>query len=196
MLTGRRAERGFTIIEIATALLLLAILMTLALPQYFTYMQNQQIRGYAEGVQAGLQLARAEAVSRNVTGGAWFTLAADNSWTVQANNPLTGGVDTLRSQSGKERTANATPTVTPAVTTVTFNGLGRLASPALAANTRLWIDVRNPTGGACMEDDATSSMRCLAITVSQSGQIRTCDPARDKTGAAATDSLACQDKRP
>lgn len=197
MLTPRRAQRGFTIIEVMVAIGLLAILMTLGLPQYFTYLQNQQIRTYAEGVQGGLQLARAEAVSRNLPGGVQFILAGSDWQVVAPVPPPIGGTEVVRQQSGTERTANITATVSPAGnTTVTFNGLGRVASPALAANTRLWIDVRNPKGGTCMEDDASSSMRCLAITVSQSGQIRMCDPARDKTGSAATDPLACQDVRP
>jgi len=197
MLTPRRAQRGFTIIEIMVAIGLLAILMTLGLPQYFTYLQNQQIRSYAESVQAGLQLARAEGVSRNLPNSAQFVLAGTDWQVIGALPPPGGGTEVVRQQSGTERTANVTATVTPAgVTTITFNGLGRVASPALAANTRLWIDIRDPKGGSCMEDDASSSMRCLAITVSQSGQIRMCDPSRDKTASAATDPLACQDVRP
>jgi type IV fimbrial biogenesis protein FimT len=176
-------QRGFNIIEIFIAVVLLGLLLALGMPQYATYLANSQIRASAEGLSTGLQFARAEAVSRNVLGGVEFRIAG-NDWSVVL--PVTAeraAAETLRSQSGAERMGNAAVAVTPSTaTTLAFNGLGRLASPASAVT----IDVSNPTGGTCMHVDASASMRCLRITVTQSGQVRMCDPLRP-----AGDPQAC-----
>jgi type IV fimbrial biogenesis protein FimT len=176
-------QSGFSIIEIFVAVVLLGLLLALGMPQYSLYLANSQIRASAEGITAGLQFARAEAVSRNVLGGVEFRLSG-NDWSVVL--PVTAeraAAETLRSQSGTERMGNAVVAVTPSTaTTLAFNGLGRLASPASAVS----IDVSNPTGGACMHVEASASMRCLRITVTQSGQVRMCDPLRP-----AGDPQAC-----
>jgi type IV fimbrial biogenesis protein FimT len=187
MLTRSALQRGFSLIELAIALTFLAILLTFGLPQYFTFLQNQQIRASAEGITSGLQFARAEAISRNVAGGVQFVLTG-NDWSVVV--PATGEI--LRSQSGKERTPNAVVSVKPAATTVAFNGLGRVTLPVLPAATRLWIDVGNSKGVCIEADPATASMRCLTVTVSQNGQTRMCDA----SSASLTDPLSCQDVRP
>jgi len=168
MLATRRRQRGLTIIEILIAIAIIGLLLTLAMPQYSVWLQNSQIRTAAEGVLTGLQFARAEAVSRNVPQGVRFSLVGSD-WTVTVVS--TGEV--LRSQSGKERTANAAVVATPAGSDdVTFNGLGRVVAPGNAVA----VDVTNPTGGACVA--ASGDMRCLRILVGQSGAIRMCDPAK------------------
>lgn len=178
-----RRERGFNIIEILTAIVILSLLLLLAMPQYALYMANNQIRNQTEGIAAGLQFARAEAVSRNAVGGVQFRLNG-NDWSVVL--PITAerpAEETLRSQSGRERMENAATAITPAgTTTLAFNGLGRLTAPAAAVT----IEVTNPRGGACTYADASAPMRCLRVTVSTSGQVRMCDPAR-----TAGDPQAC-----
>lgn len=178
-----RPQRGFNVIEIMAAIVILSLLITLGLPQYSLFMQNSQIRASAESILAGLQFARAEAVSRNALGGVEFRLAG-NDWTVVL--PVTAeraALETLRAQSGKERTGNASIAITPAgTTTIAFNGLGRMTAPTANVS----IDVSNPTGGSCIHTDASASMRCLRIMVTQSGQVRMCDPAK-----ATGDPQAC-----
>jgi type IV fimbrial biogenesis protein FimT len=193
MLIREAHQAGFSVIEIMVAVALLALLLTFGLPTYFIYLQNQQIRALAESVQSGLQLARAEAVSRNVTQGVQFVLTGNN-WTVQV--PSTG--EKIRTVNGSERTANAAITPKPdGSTTITFNGMGRVVSPTIPANTRIWFDVRNSAAGKCIEDDASASVRCLAVTVSASGQIRMCDPSLDKASdKGVSNPLSCQDTRP
>lgn len=178
MLTPIRRQRGMSLIEILTGLVLLAILMTIGLPQYFTYLQNQQLRSMSEGLAAGLQFARAEAVTRNTMNGVAFNLASGTDWTVTVVD--TGEV--LRSQRGAERMANAV--VRPAAATVVFNALGRTAN--LAAGGAAQFDVEHVNGtGVCVP---SGDMRCLRVNISASGGIRTCDPSRP---AAATDPMGC-----
>ncbi len=171
-----RRQRGFNIIEILTAIVLLALLLVLGMPQYSIYMANNQIRSTAEGMLAGLQFARAEAISRNITEGVTFELNG-TSWSVVL--PVTATRPTaeiLRSQPGGERMGQAQVAVVPAGTTaLNFNGLGRLAAPT---NGPVQLTVSNPTGGACTHADASAPMRCLRVVVTQSGQVRMCDPAK------------------
>jgi type IV fimbrial biogenesis protein FimT len=175
MLATPRRQRGLNIIEIMIAIAIIGLLLTLAMPQYSIWLHNGQIRTTAEGVLTGLQFARAEAVSRNVTQGVRFSLVGGD-WTVTVVS--TGEV--LRSQSGKERTENAVVVATPAGSDdVTFNGLGRVTAPANAVT----VNVTNPTGGICVKDGG--EIRCLSIVVSQNGAIRMCDPAKPVGDAQA-----------
>jgi type IV fimbrial biogenesis protein FimT len=155
-----------------------------------TWLQNQQIRTSAEGLQAGLQLARAEALRRNTQvrfqlvdtlNGACVLVNNGTNWIVSINDP-TGLCDvppsdtadplTIQKRSGAEGTPNAVLAATngaaPA-TTVTFNGLGRASGAAITQ-----IAVTNTNGGLCQP---AGPMRCLQINISSAGQMRMCDPA-------------------
>lgn len=61
------AERGFSLIEMMIALVILAILVTLAAPSFVTTIRNIKVRSMAEGFAASLQVARAEAIRGNTT---------------------------------------------------------------------------------------------------------------------------------
>jgi type IV fimbrial biogenesis protein FimT len=155
---------GVTLIEVLITLTVLAILLTLGLPAYKDWIQNTQIRTAAESVLNGLQLARGEAVKRNAL--MTFTLSG-NSWTVT----VTGTGETIQSRNAGEGTRNAVITTTPAgVTSVTFNGMGRISG-----GSNVTFNVANPVaGGACQTDGGP--MRCMNIVVQAGGQTRLCDP--------------------
>jgi len=195
---GRAAGplRGFTIVEIMVALTILSILLMLGVPAFATYLQNAKLRSAAESLYAGVQLARAEAVRRNVPvqivltndipGPA--TAATANlgtsapNWLVRAQNPVGGAFTFIEGKSGLEGTgqgAGSTPTtqIVGSVASITFNGFGR-------ANAAATFDYSNPTGGACAP---TGPMRCLRIVVAIGGQARLCDPA----ATAAADTRKC-----
>lgn len=67
MLTSRFTERGLTLVELAIGLTITSILIAAGVPNFMEWMQNAQVRTATEGLQNGLQLARAEAVRRNAT---------------------------------------------------------------------------------------------------------------------------------
>ena len=69
MLTGEPPARragGFTLIEMMTAIFILAILVGLAVPSFNNASLSGKLTGFANDLVAGAQLARSEAVKRNV----------------------------------------------------------------------------------------------------------------------------------
>lgn len=63
---GRKA-RGFTLIEMMTAIFILAILVGLAVPSFREASLSSKLSGFANDIVASTQLARSEAIKRNVT---------------------------------------------------------------------------------------------------------------------------------
>ncbi len=175
-------RRGFSLVELMIALALFATLLTLGAPALSTFLNNNQIRTATNAMQTGLQLARAEAVSRNVT--VFFSLtdgpsngcALSNNgstWVVSLADP-TGrcgdAVNTAPSQIIQIRPGTDTrkAVITANQSQITFNGLGR-ASGAL--NMCIGLSADN---GNCA---SSSTEQRLRMTVGASGQIRACNPA-------------------
>ncbi|MBS0575911.1 MAG: GspH/FimT family pseudopilin [Proteobacteria bacterium] len=63
---GRKAQGGFTLIELMITVLVGLVLLTLAVPSFDAAMVSGRINGQANELVATLQLARAEAIRRNV----------------------------------------------------------------------------------------------------------------------------------
>lgn len=174
MLAMRHNQRGFSLVELVVAMVVLGVLMSMAIPSFQSWIQNTQLRTASESVLAGLQLARAEAVRRNTR--VQFTLAGVSfqDWTVGCATVVgdanADGVDdcpaVIQSRTAAEGTANVTVAVDNA--TITFAGLGR-------ADLAMTADITNPVGGNCAA--IGGPMRCSRIMVSTGGQIRMCDPA-------------------
>lgn len=80
-MNGRRAyARGFTIIELMTALVIAAILMAVAVPSFRNASLGSQLSASANNLLASVQLARSEAIKRNVA----VTLCASSNGTTCA----------------------------------------------------------------------------------------------------------------
>lgn len=181
------AVRGFSLIELMITIGVLGIVLMIGLPNLSTWLQNTQIRNQTEAVYAGLQLARAEALRRNVSvrfqlfsdlgpgcaaaasGKSWVVSLADAASQCSAAPSDTAAPQIIQKRDGSDGTPNAAVAATGG-TLVTFNALGRVAN----AGAITVIDVANPAGGSCQ---AAGPMRCLRITVSNGGQMRMCDPA-------------------
>lgn len=165
---------GFTLVELMITVVIAAILLSLAMPGFRTWIQNAQIRNAAESVQNGLQRARAEAVGRNTN--IEFVLGAGSSWVVR----LAGGAD-IESRPSSEGSKDVTVTVTPAgATTVTFNNFGSvLAANADASAPFTQVDLDSPLLSATESQE-------LRVTIGLSGNVRMCDP-----NATAPSPRAC-----
>jgi type IV fimbrial biogenesis protein FimT len=190
VLKTRAPQLGVTLVEIMIALTVMAILVALAAPSFGEWLQNQQIRAAAEATLNGLQVARSEAVRRNLP--VRFQLVSDLTsscslssgslnWVVSLADP-TGACDVLvdatppgtviQSRSATEGSPNAQVAVTPSGThAVTFGPLGSVLSQNSGGSQPLTqIDISNPfiTSGAA---------RPLRVVISGGGNIRMCDPA-------------------
>lgn len=199
----RRPVKGFTLIEMMVGLVVLGLLLVLAAPSFFTWVQNTQIRTAAEAVLNGLQVARADAVRRNTISRFQLVSSLDSSCALSTSGP--NWIVSLDSAAGACDSTNYADAAVPAAprvvqtrpasdgsrnaviaasqSTVNFNGLGRV-TPVPASD--ITIDVTNPVGGTCAADGGP--MACLRIIVSPTGQIRMCNP---NPGLPAGDPRRC-----
>lgn len=170
----RAPEAGFTLVELVIAIAIIAILILAALPNFRAWLQNTQIRTAGEGILNGLQLARAEAVRRNVD--IELEMVGASGW----NAKVASSGTVIQSRPSGEGSGSATATIYPdGSTKTTFNGLGR--------------QVGNQDGSVPithMKIDSSAipaaETRQLCIMVGAGGVVRMCDPQ-----VAASDTRAC-----
>lgn len=191
-----RAQFGLSLIEMLITVGVMAIAIGLASPNLRTWLQNAQIRAVSESIQNGLQLARVEAVRRNLHVRFQLTSTAANgcaisatgaSWVVSRDDP-TGLCGSDPSETVAPRIIQAVSAAdTPDIrvlsgqSVIEFSGLGRQVNPPVG---NIAINISSATGGNCVA--ASGQMRCLRVVVSPAGQIHLCDPS-----LASTDSQAC-----
>lgn len=169
------------------SLAILATLISLGVPSFGEWLNNSQILTAAEGFQNGLQLARAEAVRRNVpvyfqatnnladdctasTTGANWVVRLDN-----ANGNCATSANIIQSRPAAEGSARVVGAADCA--TLTFNGFGQLNNRAdceLPEDGQFGFNF-SITGGTCAE--AGGTLRCRRVVVTLGGQVRICDPA-------------------
>ncbi len=205
MLT-RRHVRGFTLIETLVSLVIIALMVMMALPSMTTYFQNSKIGTAAQGFATGMQVARTEAIRRNLPVEFMLTdtdvatadianvaapSATGRNWVVRVFDPALAAFRLIESKSaleGSGQIAGSTPTVAVAGSAqvpptafngiVAFNGFG-----GTATTSEIWLNINNLAGGACFP---AGTMRCLRVRATPGGQVRVCDPQ-----LAAGDSRAC-----
>jgi len=118
-----KASLGFSLIELVTALTVLAILATVALPGYQSFVLTQRVRGASYDLMTSLVFARSEAIKRNAS--VSMTQAAGGwaqGWAVSV------GALTLRTQDPYGGSVSITNSAS--VTTITYSNDGRLAGLA------------------------------------------------------------------
>lgn len=198
-------QRGLTLIELLVGVSLVAVLVALGLPSMSTYLHNSKLANAASSYYAGLQLARTEAIRRNVrtefvmtdTPVSTANLAnvvapavSGRNWVVRAASGAAAFV-AVDAKAGAEGDGSAVSTgvvvagsaSAPAVFDgrIPFNGFGGTADGAPYS-----IDISNPAAGTCVAGGG--GIRCRRILVSPGGQIAACDPS---AAASAGDSRAC-----
>jgi type IV fimbrial biogenesis protein FimT len=62
---GVQPPRGFTLIELMVAIMVLSILLGIAVPSFRDAALGSRLTGYANDLVAGVQIARSEAIKRN-----------------------------------------------------------------------------------------------------------------------------------
>lgn len=199
-----RTQRGLSLVEIVVVLGIVAMLVMMAMPTFTGWVINSRIRSTAEAVQAGLQLAKAEAVARNTRVRFQLTSTLDNgcvaaadglNWVINLDpnadpTEVEGSCDSAPDDANAPFILQKRPGATSGNTQVAanaaslvFNGLGRpLPIPGVAGN--LTIAISNPAAGTCTA--VGGELTCLNIVVTPAGQIRMCNPA-----FPATDPQGC-----
>lgn len=179
MLRRGSAQRGFNLIEILVVVTVLGISIAIAAPAFGEWLQNQQIRGASDAIQNGFQIARAEAIRRNLP--VRITLGPNTAWAVAE---VASG-EAIQARSAEEGSPSAVVMTTPAeATMVTFSPLGGITANADGSPRIQSLSVENPGGGACVA--AAGPMRCLRVVITAGGSVRMCDPV-----LAAPDPRAC-----
>lgn len=198
MLTSTR-QRGLSLIETMAVVVIMALVLAMAAPNFGPWITGTRIRSTAEGVLAGLQYAKSEATTRNTQVRFQLTtsLGADCKRSTTGSNWVVDVVDANPDTDSVEGQCNSTPdgTAAPSILQlraasetgrnvsvsadadqVIFNGLGR-QSPVNAgtAAAAVTIDVKPTTGGGRCATDG-GKVTCLRILVSPAGQVRMCNP--------------------
>jgi type IV fimbrial biogenesis protein FimT len=197
-------KRGFTLIELLVGLSIVGIVLAIGAPSFATYLQGSKLAHAAQSYLAGIQLARAEAIRRNLpvefvltdvplapglenVGG--IENANGRNWLVRVFNPAAAAFDLIEEKSALEGgyTSTGAPSIVvagnataPAVFNgiLTFNGFG-----ATTTQSAYVFDLQNPSGGACAP---AGPMRCPRIRVAAGGQALVCD-----VNVPVGDSRAC-----
>jgi type IV fimbrial biogenesis protein FimT len=192
-------QAGWTLTEVLIVMAIVGILMMVAVPQFTQTLQNQQIKSAAEATLQGLNLARAEALRRNMP--IRFQLVSDltNSCTLSSTSlnwivSLGSPASLCATAPAKSDDAAAATGSDPKIVQKFFaQELGKNATASgfqsngsTAANTvtftglgrvsgtgLAWIDFKS-TAGTCEHESGT--MRCMRIIISTGGQAKLCDP--------------------
>lgn len=202
----RHNSKGMTLVEIMVALVIVFILLTAAMPNFYEWIQNSRIRTAAESIQNGLALARTEAVHRNTT--AQFVSCGRSSWDVIVASSVAAsstvcaasvGAGWISIQSRSAEEVSPTDLVDLSQTAIGFNGLGKqvsvtnpydgITTPGTPGTVDINVSASGVSATNCLCSSGTcgypagisyatdGKLRCLRITVTPGGQVRMCNPA-------------------
>jgi len=73
-----RKDSGFTLTELMVTIAVVAILASLAIPNFIAWLPNYRLRSGAEEIQSTLQLARITAIKENATATVLFDIANES----------------------------------------------------------------------------------------------------------------------
>jgi type IV fimbrial biogenesis protein FimT len=187
-----RKSRGFTLIELMIAVMVIGLMSMAAIPMFAVWVGNQKIRTAAESVYAGLQIAKQEAVRRNARVLFAATDPATNSWTICPVGPGTmacdGAQPAIQVRDGAEEsnrvrigaTTDVSQTNPGAFTTGLTGGAGLPAQVMFDATGRTVIAAgfNNAVRFDFRDTDLelASKERRMVVVVSTAGSPRMCDP--------------------
>ncbi|HSR01922.1 MAG TPA: GspH/FimT family pseudopilin [Methylophilaceae bacterium] len=165
-------QSGFSLVELVIVIAIFGILASFAVPSYQQMIENSKIKTATDSILSGFQIARAEAVKRNIN--VQLEFGAGSAWTVCVS-PAGGGsctaANTIQSRKSSEGSSSDVTVVASVAGPYVFNGFGILTSPGGAT-----IDIDN----AALSSAKSRNLRVIA---GASGAIKSCDPSLDPSGS-------------
>lgn len=162
------SKRGFTLIELMVTIAVLAILLTVAVPNFQTFVMNSRMATQANDMITSLSVARSEAVKRagNVTvcassDGATCTGTWEQGWIVR---DAAGVIQVQRALSGSSTLSGGTDVAS--TLTYTSNGRTTIAASATPASTTLTLCPPSPAivNGRAIQVERTGRGRVSTVT--------------------------------
>lgn len=182
------SERGFTLIELAMVMAIIAITLSYSVPYAKTWIANTKIRSAADSLQNGLRFTQLEAAKRNQNVefvlttsvpiasnvGSLVASSSGTNWVarVDTSATTTPSYVFLRGQSGTESAQGVSVTLTSGSSPIIFTALGRVSG----VTSQIQID---------FNDNSVTDDRPLRVIVSPAGRIKMCDPSKPAGNAQA-----------
>jgi type IV fimbrial biogenesis protein FimT len=150
-------QSGFSILELALCLVLLAVVTAMALPSFVDMMEKRRLSHDAENILSFIQKAQSESIKRNQVMTISYTRASDEEWCLGAVLG-SGGCDCTVSETGAEDfcsldsnpslTGSGMGNYTSLMRSMSGDGVLRLdpvRGMALDAADTLALDLRSPS---------------------------------------------------
>ena len=121
---------GFTLTELMVTIAIVAILASLAIPNFIAWLPNYRLRSGAEEIQSTLQFARITAIKRNATATVAFDIANETYRASVGGQAIRGGrmpagIDINSAFGGTSVQFDSRGVASAAGTAVVRNNLGR-----------------------------------------------------------------------
>jgi type IV fimbrial biogenesis protein FimT len=159
-----RKHGGFTLIEMMTAIFILAILVSLAIPSFRDASLSSRLAGFANDIVASTQLARSEAIKRNVT----VTMCASSDG-VTCNDPdgWEAGWIVLADEGGANTLIQRRPALPQEFRMVQTGGVASvLFPPTVVADNEITLTV-------CRAEPEGIQERVVTITAARNARVTT-----------------------
>lgn len=168
MLAPRRPARGFTLIELLVTLAVAAVLITIAVPNFQTFLVTNRIAAQANDLITSLSFARSEAVKRAApvsvcasTNGSSCpaATASSTSWTAGWLIADSAG-SAVRTQGA----LGGASTLAGGTNTIRYNAAGRLSFPPATVTLTLCPPSPASAPGRAIQVEPTGRARVSSVT--------------------------------
>lgn len=156
----KKKQAGFSMIELMISVFIMVIILSVAAPNYMSWMGNVKVKGVGEGLHFAMLQAKAEAIKRNEY--IKLVVNSDTTWQIVDKD---GNI--LNKKGSDEATVGVALDLTGEA--ITFNGMGMVVGNEDGSVTLTSLDI-NPS------DEANIGIvKSLRLQVNDGGTIFLCD---------------------